>query len=66
MYQVSFMVKYHEGQTVYVHTEPDQQPWMVTGYIKRSKVLFYLLSKGLTTMEFTECEISEHKNVVNY
>lgn len=66
LYQISFMVKYHEGQIVYVHTEPDQQQWMVTGYVKRNKILFYLLSKGMTTMEFTEVEISDHKNVVNY
>lgn len=66
MYQVSFTVKFYEGQIVYIHTEPDQQQWMVTGYVKRNKVLFYLLSKGLTTVEFTESEISEHKNVVNY
>lgn len=57
--------KYELGQKVYLDTDTDQRPRIVTGIIiQPNSGLLYQLSQGSMVSNHYECEISEEVNIM--
>lgn len=56
--------KYNIGQTVYLKTDLEQSPRMITKIVIIPNSLFYVLNDGITMSEHYEVEISEEKNAL--
>jgi len=52
------------GQLVYLTTDQEQLPRMVTAYRVTAREVFYELSWGDSTSLFSEIEISDTKNIL--
>lgn len=57
--------KFEMGKIVYLHTDPDQLPRMVTGYVVRPYgLLEYKLTSGTEETNHFDLEISETVSVI--
>ena len=56
--------KYNFGDTVYLSTDPEQLPRLVTGFDCRPYGLFYQLSSGTSASSHYDFEITSEKNVL--
>ena len=56
--------KFDFGQTVYLKTDKEQLPRIVTGMIVRHGIIYYSLSQGTSETSHMDFEISEKINVL--
>jgi hypothetical protein len=56
--------KYSFGDTVYLKTDPEQFPRMVTGFDVKPNGILYLLSLGTANSYHFDMEISVEKDVL--
>jgi hypothetical protein len=55
------------GELVYLKTDPEQNPMMVTGILIRpSNVILYMLALGSNESSHFECEVSKDKNYTSF
>lgn len=54
--------KFKLGETVYLITDNDQLPRLVTGYVVRPNLISYYLSCGTVETSHYDFEISHDKN----
>lgn len=56
--------KFNFGDTVYLKTDTDQKPRIVTGFSVRPQGLLYQLTQGTYEVAHYEFEITAEKNVL--
>lgn len=56
--------KYNFGQIVYLNTDVEQKPRMVTGFVIRKDGFLYYISSGETETSHYEYEMSSDKNIL--
>lgn len=57
---------YKCGDFVYLKTDPEQNPRIVTGILIRPNVVLYMLALGSNESSHFECEISQEKNYTSF
>ena len=57
-------VAYQYGETVYLKTDTDQLPRMVTGYVLRLDSVIYYLSCGTSETMHYDIEITSEKLII--
>lgn len=62
--QMRIRTKYDFGDTVYLKTDGDQSPRMVTGVILSPGQVMYELSQGVSNSRYYDFEISSSINLV--
>lgn len=57
---------YECGDFVYLKSDPEQNPRIVTGILIRPNVVLYMLALGSNESSHFECEISQEKNYTSF
>jgi hypothetical protein len=54
------------GEIVYLITDPDQHPRMITGILIRPDVVLYMIALAGNETSHFACEISKEKNYTSF